>query len=104
MTLMDAHGNRVAFSDDRNDFDETPFLEHLFAADGTYYIKLDQYRGPRGFNFGKNCAYILRISALPSINYAFPFGARVGQTARLRLLRNSSRQVGEGVFDRAPGS
>lgn len=85
MTLLDARANRVAFSDDRDDFDETPFLEHLFAADGTYYIKLDQYRGPRGFNFGKNCAYILRVSALPYINYAFPFGARVGQTAKLRL-------------------
>jgi len=86
MTLLDAGLQRVAFNDDRNDFDETPFLEHTFAADGTYYIKLDQYRGPRGFNFGKNCGYILRISSLPRITYASPLGARVGTTAKWRLF------------------
>jgi len=86
MILLDAKGSRVAFNDDRNDFDETPFLEHTFDTAGTYYVKLDQYRGPRGFNFGKNCAYTLRVSALPSISYAAPFGATVGRTTRMKLF------------------
>src|SRR3989454_5482003 len=86
MTLLDAQANRVAFNDDRDDFDETPFLEHTFDTGGTYSIKLDQYRGPRGFNFGKNCAYTLRISALPCIYYTAPFGARVGRTTRIKLF------------------
>jgi hypothetical protein len=85
MFLLDAAGNRLAFNDDRNDFDETPFLEHTFQKDGTYVVVLDQYRGPRGFNFGKNCTYILRISALPNIAWASPLGAKVGTTARIRL-------------------
>ncbi|MBI3665566.1 MAG: PPC domain-containing protein [Acidobacteria bacterium] len=85
MFLLDSRGNRVAFDDDRSDFDETPFIEHTFPADGKYYIKLDQYRGPRGFNFGKNSTYILRISALPVMQYASPFGARAGRTTRIAL-------------------
>jgi hypothetical protein len=93
MILFDAKANRVAFNDDRDDFDETPFLEHTFDTGGTYYIKLDQYRGPRGFNFGKNCAYTLRISALPSISYAAPFGARVGRTTRIKLFGTALDKV-----------
>jgi hypothetical protein len=85
MFLLDAAGNRVAFNDDRNDFDETPFVDHTFQKDGTYIVVLDQYRGPRGFNFGKNCTYILRISALPNIAWASPLGAKIGATARIRL-------------------
>jgi hypothetical protein len=86
MILLDSQGNRLAFNQDRDDFDETPFLEHTFDKTGTYYIKLDQYRGPRGFNFGKNCAYILRISALPCLDHVSPLGASVGKTARFRLF------------------
>jgi hypothetical protein len=85
MFLLDAAGNRLAFNDDRNDFDETPFLDHTFQKDGTYRLVLDQYRGPRGFNFGKNCTYILRISALPNIAWISPLGAKIGATARIRL-------------------
>ncbi len=85
MTLLDENARPLAFNDDRNDFDETPFLEHTFAKDGIFYIKLDQYRGPRGFNFGLNCAYILRISALPVISCGAPLGARIGKTTRMRL-------------------
>jgi hypothetical protein len=85
MLLLDAAEKRVAFSDDRNDYDETPLIDHTFTSDGTYFIKLDQYRGPRGFNFGKNCAYILRISALPQIQFASPLGFRTGGTVRIKL-------------------
>jgi hypothetical protein len=93
MILLDSQGNRLAFNQDRDDFDETPFLEHTFDKAGTYYIKLDQYRGPRGFNFGKNCAYILRISALPCLDHVSPLGARVGNTARFRLCGTALDRV-----------
>ena len=85
MFLFDASGTRLAYNDDRNDFDETPLLDYTFTHDGTYLLKLDQYRGPRGFNFGKNCAYILRISAMPQIDYASPAGLGLGRTTTLKL-------------------
>jgi hypothetical protein len=85
MYLLDAKGNRVAFNDDKSDIDETPFIGHTFARDGTYVVKVDQYRGPRGFNFGKNCSYILRISKLPRVQYIRPLGSARGVTARVRV-------------------
>jgi hypothetical protein len=85
MSLLDLHSRRVRFNDDRDDYLETPFIEHTFETSGTYYIKVDQYRGPRGFNFGKNSAYILRISALPTIEYAAPLGIAIGNRAKLTL-------------------
>ncbi len=85
MYLLDADGKRVEFNDDRAEFDENPLIEHRFEKGGLYYVKLDQYRGPRGFNFGKNCSYTLRISALPAVRTIAPLGARRGTTARFRL-------------------
>jgi len=67
MTLLDSAGKRIDFNADRDDFDENPFIEHTFDRAGIYTVKLDQYRGPRGFNFGKNCSYILQISRLPAL-------------------------------------
>ena len=61
MYLTDASGTPVAFNDDRDEFNENPLIDHKFEREGIYYVKLDQYRGPRGFNFGKNCSYTLRI-------------------------------------------
>ena len=62
-----------------------PLIEHTFADVRDLPVKLDQYRGPRGFNFGKNCAYMLRVSALPVIAYSAPWGMRRGRTTRLRV-------------------
>lgn len=85
MILLDSSGKRVAFNDDRDDFDENPLVEHTFQESGTYYVKLDQYRGPRGFNFGKNCSYILRVSNLPQVSYVSPLGLRSGKSGRIRI-------------------
>jgi hypothetical protein len=85
MYLLDERGAQVAFNDDRSDIDENPLIEHTFDRDGVYRIKLDQYRGPRGFNFGKNCTYILRISSLPGIRYIAPLGLRRGRAGRLQI-------------------
>ncbi len=85
MFLLDREGRRVRFNDDRDDYLETPFIDHTFEKPGKYYIKIDQYRGPRGFNFGKNSSYILRVSSLPTIHYASPLGAAAGSTARVHL-------------------
>ena len=93
MILLDAGGRQVRFNDDRGDYDENPLLEHTFDKAGTYYIKLDQYRGPRGFNFGKNCSYILRISKLPVVRSVTPLGIEKGKTARLRIVGGSLRQA-----------
>lgn len=83
MILLNTKGERVKFNDDRDQFDENPLIEHAFTEAGLYAIKLDQYRGPRGFTFGKNNAYTLRISALPRIRWVSPLGAARGSTARI---------------------
>jgi hypothetical protein len=82
MMLLDSQGEKIAYNDDRDHFNEDPLIEHTFAKDGVYSVKLDQYRGPRGFTFGKNNAYVLRISALPRVVSVAPLGARRGAAAR----------------------
>ncbi len=85
MALLDAAGREVAFNDDRDDYVETPYLDHTFEQAGTYYLKLDQYRGPQGVNCAQNCGYMLRITKLPLILGASPLGARVGTEARITI-------------------
>ena len=85
MILIDRAGERVAFNDDRDHYDENPLVEHTFAAGGLYGVRVDQYRGPRGFTFGKNNAYFVRISQLPRVRAIAPLGARRGTAARFVL-------------------
>lgn len=95
MMLVNGKGERLVYNDDRDQFDENPLIEHTFAEAGLYGVKLDQYRGPRGFTFGKNNAYILRISALPRLRWVSPLGARRGSTARLTIDASSLAQIRE---------
>lgn len=97
MALLDSQGRRVRFNDDRDDYLETPFIDHTFEKSGTHYIKIDQYRGPRGFNFGKNSGYILRVSGLPTVEYAAPLGIAIGTSARL-TLHGSALETAQRVF------
>lgn len=85
MVLLDSKGERIAYNDDRDHFDENPLIEHTFARDGVYSVKLDQYRGPRGFTFGKNNGYVLRISSLPRVVSVAPLGAQRGRAARFTV-------------------
>ena len=85
MTLLSADGERVAFNDDRDDYLETPFLEHVFEHAGKYFLKLDQYRGPQRVNCARNCGYMLRIGQLPVVEAAFPLGANPGSTVEISL-------------------
>ena len=85
MALLDSAGKEVAFNDDRDDYVETPYLDYTFERPGTYYLKLDQYRGPQGVNCAGNCGYMLRITKLPLILGALPLGARVGAQARVTI-------------------
>ena len=93
LSLLDAGGTRIAFSDDRDDYLETPFLEHVFDRSGTYYLKLDQYRGPQRVNCARNCGYMLRIGDLPVVDAAFPLGARVGSSVEVSLRGRALRDV-----------
>jgi hypothetical protein len=85
LTLLDSNEHQVPFNDDRSDFDETPWINHTFKRSGVYILKVDQYRGPRGFNFGKACTYTLQISSFPRIEIIYPLGIRLGHTTRLNL-------------------
>jgi hypothetical protein len=93
--LLDAIGTVIALDDDRDDFDETPYVEHTFKADGAYYLKLDQFRGVRGFSWGKNCTYTLRISQLPHIGCVSPLGAQIGRGSTIRLSGSALEDLRE---------
>ncbi len=95
MTLLSAAGERIAFNDDRDDYLETPFLEHVFAKDGLHYLKLDQYRGPQRVNCAGNCGYMLRIGQLPVVDAAHPLGARVGAPVTMSLRGRALEDVDE---------
>lgn len=95
MSLVTSNGERLVHNDDRDHFDENPLIEHTFTEAGLFGVKLDQYRGPRGFTFGKNNAYILRISALPRIRWVSPLGARRGATARFSIGGTAIDQIRE---------
>ncbi|MBL8294780.1 MAG: hypothetical protein JNN08_23240, partial [Bryobacterales bacterium] len=85
LSLEDDAGKRVAFNDDRDDYLETPFLEHKFTRSGSYRLKVDQYRGPQQVDCSANCGYMLQISQLPVVLSASPMGGVAGTTARVRL-------------------
>jgi hypothetical protein len=85
LALEDAQGRVVAFNDDRDDYLETPRIEHRFAADGTYRLKVDQFRGPQGVNCSENCGYMIEVSRLPVIVAADPLGLAPGAKTRIRL-------------------
>ena len=93
MTLLDAAGRRVAFNDDRDDYLETPFLEHVFTTSGRYFLKLDQYRGPQRVNCNRNCGYMLRFGQLPVVEAAHPLGARVGAEVEIALRGRALESV-----------
>jgi hypothetical protein len=93
MSLLDRSGERLVFNDDRDHYDENPLIEHTFVSGGVYGVRLDQYRGPRGFTFGKNNAYLLRISRLPRVRSMAPLGARRGSVARFRVSGTGSSGV-----------
>ncbi len=92
MSLTDDEGRVVAFNDDRDDYLETPLIDHRFKQSGAYRIKLDQYRGPQGVTCAKNCGYMLQISQLPQVLSADPMGLRPGVVTRVRVL---GKQLGE---------
>lgn len=93
MALYDAEGARVAFNDDRDDYLETPLLEHTFSQSGHYTLRIDQYRGPQGVACGDNCGYLLQISQLPLIRSMDRLGAEPGQRVRVRLHGGGLTQV-----------
>jgi hypothetical protein len=104
LALLDSAGVRVAFSDDRDDYLETPFLEYTFDKAGHYYLKLDQYRGPQRVNCAKNCGYMLRISQLPVVEAAYPLGARVGTTVELSLRGRALGSIEEAYLTPVRGA
>ena len=96
MSIEDEHGRRVAFNDDRDEYLETPLIDHTFERSGAYRLKVDQYRGPQGVDCGTNCGYMLQISQLPVLLSAFPLGAAAGSRANVRIqgrALNSVREV-----------
>jgi hypothetical protein len=104
LTLFDAEGNRVAYNDDRNDIDETPFIEHTFGDSGAYYLQLDQYRGPQNVDCGRNCGYMLRVSQLPLMEAVSPLGARRGTTSRIALVGSALDSVESIYLQRVRGA
>jgi hypothetical protein len=103
MTLLDAAGRQIAFNDDRDDYLETPFLEHVFAESGRHYLKLDQYRGPQRVDCFKNCGYMLRLSQLPVVEAAFPLGAPAGADTRVAIRGRALESIEKVFLQQARG-
>ena len=93
MALTDDDGKLVAFNDDRDDYLETPLIQHRFQRDGIYRLKLDQYRGPQGVTCAKNCGYLLQISQLPLLLSADPMGLQPGKVTRIRVQGKQLDQI-----------
>ncbi|MBM3801359.1 MAG: hypothetical protein FJW26_03505 [Acidimicrobiia bacterium] len=83
--LRDASGKELAFNDDRGDFDVNSAIDYTFAKAGTYYVQVDVFRNVRGWEFTKNCGYVLRISRLPQIVHLSRLGARARSRVKVRL-------------------
>jgi len=83
--LRDENGKELAFNDDRGDYDVNSMIEHTFSKSGTYYVQVDVFRNVRGWDFAKNCGYILRISQLPRIIRISPLGGRAGTSAKVHV-------------------
>ncbi|MFN7920507.1 MAG: hypothetical protein U0Q16_10445 [Bryobacteraceae bacterium] len=85
LAILDERGKQIAFNDDRDDYLETPFIEHVFRTGGKHFLKVDQYRGPQGVTCGSNCGYMLEMSQLPVVESVSPLGARVGSKLELSI-------------------
>ncbi|MBL8210209.1 MAG: hypothetical protein JNK87_05835 [Bryobacterales bacterium] len=83
--LYDEAGRELTYSEDQDEYLETPRLAVTFPKDGTYTLKVDQYRGPQGVSCDDNCGYQLQVSQLPVVSGMHPLGARPGQTYRVRI-------------------
>ena len=93
LTLLDPSGAEVAFNDDRDDYLETPFLEHRFEHDGDYLLKVDQYRGPQRVNCAANCGYMLRVSQGPVVEAIEPLGGRIDAGVEITVIGRGLGQV-----------
>jgi len=84
LVLLDANHQIIAQNDDRDVFDDTPYFQHTFRTGGTYYLKIDQYRGPRSAD-GKNNTYIPRLADLPRSPYGSLLGAKTNSKVRVTI-------------------
>ncbi len=77
--LFDALGRELARSEDARGFDS--LIEYTFPDDGDYFVQLRdfQYRG------GGDYKYRLFVSALPHVNFIFPFGGQRGQPVEVAV-------------------
>ena len=80
LALLDAKGKELARSEDTRSFDSV--IEFTIPEDGDYFAQLRdfQYRG------GLDYKYRLFISALPFVNYVFPFGGQRGKPLEISVV------------------
>ncbi len=81
MTLYDAQGREVAFSDDYK-LRPDPTIIYKVPADGDYYLEIKDciYRGREDF------VYRIALGEIPHVSSVFPLGARAGQPVKLQLM------------------
>ncbi|MFN0105482.1 MAG: hypothetical protein ACKV2U_25770 [Bryobacteraceae bacterium] len=95
LTLYDEAGNEIAFSEDQDEYLETPRLTYTFLTNGKYTAKVDQYRGPQGVSCDSNCGYQLQISQLPVIFSTNPLGGASGSKLVLQITGESLKDTRE---------
>ena len=83
--LRDEKGKKLAYNDDRGDFDVNSMIDYTFQRSGTYFVEVDVFRGARAWLFTKNGGYVLRFSKLPRVTHVSPLGGRAGTKLTVHL-------------------
>ncbi len=92
LTMYDAQGKEVAYSDDYQ-LSPDPTIVYEVPADGDYHLEIKDciYRGREDF------VYRIALGEIPHVTSAFPLGAKAGEKVSLRLygvnLTSPSRQI-----------
>jgi len=80
LSLSDANGNEVAYTDDYR-FHPDPVVQYQIPADGEYVLEIKDsiYRGREDF------VYRIALGPLPFVTSIFPLGGRVGQKTAVEI-------------------
>ncbi len=80
LTLRDAKGSEVAYTDDFR-FNPDPIIYYKIPADGEYVLEIKDsiYRGREDF------VYRIALGELPFITSVFPLGGRIGAKTQVRV-------------------
>ena len=100
MMLLTAKGERIAFNDDRDQYDENPLIEHTFAEDGVYCGEARSISRPARIHFRQEQCLHLAHLGLASRSVRKPAGCAAWNPGAVSHRRIGASQRRAGVSDR----